>query len=185
MPFGFGAKRSHAFLIFAPFSPRFTPSALICCPNPPRLCNRRRPWSGYGLGPIARIESRGKASTRVSLVRLGNGRERTTTRPIGGRKFSGNVQTAGPPWDNREPLSFPSATFSKCPSSRALRGQLTAWCVLSSGPLQAHFFYPGTQSSRLHPQKLGSSINTFDFPAGLPQDSKSVLSLTTSHFCFS
>ena len=25
MPFGFGAKRSHAFLIFAPFSPGFQP----------------------------------------------------------------------------------------------------------------------------------------------------------------
>ena len=53
----------------------------------------------------------------------------------------------------------------------------TVLCVPSSRSLQAHLFYPGDQSGRLHAQKLGGSINLFDFPGGLLQNSKKVLAL--------
>jgi hypothetical protein len=61
----------------------------------------------------------------------------------------------------------------------------TVLCVPSSRSLQARLFYLGDQSGRLHAQKLGGSINTFDFPGGLLQNSKKVLALAASHFGFS
>ena len=48
-------------------------------------------------------------------------------------------------------------------------------CLLSSGSLQTHLFYQGTQSGGL-PQKLSGSFNTFDFPAGIPQGSEKCFS---------
>jgi hypothetical protein len=54
--------------------------------------------------------------------------------------------------------------------------------VLSSRSLQTHLFYAGEQSVGLHPQKFRGSINPFDFPAGLLQDSKNVIALTAPYF---
>jgi hypothetical protein len=48
--------------------------------------------------------------------------------------------------------------------------------------LETHFLYAGDQSRSLHPQKLRGTINAFDLPAGLLQNSKKVLPLAASHF---
>src|SRR5271169_4919827 len=93
--------------------------------------------------------------------------------------FLANVSAKKPP------LHLVSSCCLRLDAGRTSRAEIPLGrCVSSDRSPQTHLFYPRTQIGRLHSQKLGRSINTFDFPAGLLEDSKNVLALPTSHFCF-
>ena len=59
---------------------------------------------------------------------------------------------------------------------------LSTICNRLRRPLQTHLSHSGDQRGGLHTQKLRRAIKTFDFPGGLFQDSKKILTFEALHF---